>query len=59
VTDEAIALLAPKIGQPAVAADPVQHAGRVQPRALAPDERQVILDALRSDRFTDTASAEA
>lgn len=59
MTDEAAALLAPRIGQPAAAAGPVQHAGRVQLRALAPDERQVILDALRSDRFTDTASAEA
>ena len=45
--------------QPAAAAGPVQHAGRVQPRALAPDERQVILDAMRSDRFTDTAPAKA
>ena len=32
---------------------------RVQPRALAAAERQAILDALHSERFTDTAPAEA
>ncbi|HEX3308643.1 MAG TPA: IS3 family transposase [Streptosporangiaceae bacterium] len=37
---------------------PVPHAGRVQPRALAPAERQAILDALHSDRFADLAPDE-
>ena len=37
---------------------PVPHAERVQPRALAPAERQAILDALHSDRFADLAPAE-
>jgi putative transposase len=81
VTDEAIALLAPRIGARAacVAAGvpqatwyrrhrispppqrpvPVPHTERVQPRALAPAERQVILDALHSERFADSAPAEA
>jgi putative transposase len=38
---------------------PVRHRDRVQPRALAPEERQAILDALHSDRFADVAPAEA
>jgi putative transposase len=38
--------------------EPVPHAGRVQPRALAPAERQAILDALHSGRFADLAPAE-
>ena len=37
---------------------PVPHAERIQPRALAPAERQVILDVLHSDRFADAAPAE-
>ena len=37
---------------------PVPHAERPQPRALAPAERQAILDALHSERFTDAAPAE-
>jgi putative transposase len=37
---------------------PVPHAERVQPRALAPAERQAILDVLHSGRFADTAPAE-
>jgi putative transposase len=37
---------------------PVPHRDRVQPRALARAERQAILDALHSERFTDTAPAE-
>src|SRR5690242_6686155 len=37
---------------------PVPHAERVQPRALAPAERQAILDVLHSDRFADLAPAE-
>jgi putative transposase len=81
VTDEAIALLAPRIGtRAACAASGVPRAAwyrrhraspapprlaavpqrdRVQPRALAAAERQVILDMLHSERFTDTAPAEA
>ncbi|HEY2125770.1 MAG TPA: IS3 family transposase, partial [Streptosporangiaceae bacterium] len=81
MTDEAIALLAPRIGTRAACAAtgvpqatwyrrhrvsappskpvPVPHAERVQPRALAPAERQAILDALHSERFADTAPAEA
>jgi len=80
VTDEAIALLAPRIGtrgacrasgvpqatwyrrhraspappRPA----PVPHRDRTQPRALAPGERQAILDPLHSERFVGTAPAE-
>ena len=80
MTDEAIALLAPRIGtrgacrasgvpqatwyrrhraspappRPA----PVPHRDRTQPRALAPGERQAILDMLHSERFADTAPAE-
>jgi len=38
--------------------EPVPHAGRVQPRALAPAERQAILDALHNERFADLAPAE-
>jgi putative transposase len=38
--------------------EPVPHAGRVQPRALAPAEREAILDALHSGRFADLAPAE-
>ena len=37
---------------------PVPHAERVQPRALAPAERQAILDALHSCRFADLAPDE-
>jgi putative transposase len=81
VTDEAIALLAPRIGTRAACAAsgvpqatwyrrhraspapqrpaPVPHRDRPQPRALAPAERQAILDTLHSERFTDTAPAEA
>ncbi len=81
MTDEAIALLAPRIGTRAACAAagvpqatwyrrhrisplpprpaPVPHAGRVQPRALAPAERTAILDMLHSERFADTAPAEA
>jgi putative transposase len=39
--------------------DPVPHRDRAQPRALAPAERAAILGALHSDRFADTAPAEA
>src|SRR6185312_9508390 len=39
-------------------AAPVTHAGRLQPRALAADERQAIGDALHSDRFADLAPDE-
>jgi putative transposase len=38
---------------------PVPHRDRVQPRALDPAERRAILDALHSERFADTAPAEA
>ena len=80
MTDEAIALLAPRIGTRAACAAagvpqatwyrrhrispapqrpvPVPHAERVQPRALAPAEREAILDVLHSDRFADIAPAE-
>jgi putative transposase len=37
----------------------IPHAGRAQPRALAPAERQAILDVLHSGRFAGTAPAEA
>ena len=39
--------------------EPVPHTERTQPRTLAPAERQAILDVLHSDRFADTAPAEA
>jgi putative transposase len=80
VTDEAIAVMAPRIGTraacaaagvpqatwyrrhrispPVPKAAPVPHAGRIQPRALAPAERTAILDVLHSGRFADTAPAE-
>jgi putative transposase len=38
---------------------PAPQAGRVQPRALALAERQAILEMLHSERFADTAPAEA
>jgi putative transposase len=38
---------------------PVPQRDRVQPRALAAAKRQAILDALHSERFADTAPAEA
>jgi putative transposase len=38
---------------------PVPHRNRAQPRALAPAERQAILDALHSPRFADLAPGEA
>jgi putative transposase len=81
VTDEAIAVMAPRIGTRAACAAagvsqaswyrrhrtslplprhvPVPHASRVQPRALVAAERQAILDMLHSERFADTAPAEA
>ena len=37
---------------------PIPHRGRHQPRALAPAERQAILDVLHSGRFADLAPAE-
>jgi putative transposase len=37
---------------------PVPHRDRAQPRALAPAERQAILDALHAPRFADLAPAE-
>ena len=80
MTDEAIALLAPRIGTRAACAAsgvpqatwyrrhrispppqrpvPVPHAERIQPRALARDERTAILDVLHSDRFADLAPDE-
>ena len=36
----------------------IPHTERAQPRALAPAERQAILDVLHSERFADTAPAE-
>jgi putative transposase len=81
VTDQAIALLAPRIGTRAACAASgvaqaswyrrhraspaaprravVPHRSRVQPRALTAAERRAILDVLHSDRFADTAPAEA
>ena len=81
MTDEAIAVMAPRIGTRAACAAAgvpqaswyrrhraspapfrpaaVPHRDRVQPRALAAAERQAILDALHSERFADTAPAEA
>jgi putative transposase len=38
--------------------EPVPQAGRAQPRALAPAERQAILDVLHNERFADLAPAE-
>ncbi len=38
--------------------EPIPHRERPQPRALAPAERQQILDVLHSDRFADAAPAE-
>ena len=35
--------------------EPVPHRDRYQPRALAPAERQQILDVLHSGRFADAA----
>ena len=43
---------------PPVRREPVPHAGRVQPRALAPAERQAILEVLHNERFADLAPAE-
>ena len=46
-------------GQPGAARPaPVPHRDRVQPRALAPAERQAILDVLHAERFADLAPAE-
>ena len=81
MTDQAIALLAPRIGTRAACAASgvaqaswyrrhrasappprrpvVPHRDRVQPRALAAAERRAILDMLHSERFADTAPAEA
>ena len=81
VTDEAIAMLAPRAGTRAACAAagapqasyyrrhraspapprpaPLPHRDRCQPRALSPAERQAILDVLHSERFADTAPAEA
>jgi putative transposase len=47
-----------RISAPAPKRVPVPHAERVQPRALAPAERQAILDALHSKRFADLAPDE-
>jgi putative transposase len=47
-----------RISPPVPKAAPVPHAGRIQPRALAPAERTAILDVLHSGRFADTAPAE-
>src|SRR6266566_4913860 len=47
-----------RISPPPPKPAPVPHAGRIQPRALAPAERRAILGALHSDRFADLAPAE-
>ena len=38
---------------------PIAHRDRCQPRALSPAERQQILEVLHSERFADSAPAEA
>jgi len=48
-----------RISPPPQRPAPIPHRDRHQPRALAPAERQTILDALHSGRFADTAPAEA
>ena len=47
-----------RISPPPARPAPVSHRDRHQPRALAPAERQAILDVLHSDRFADLAPAE-
>ena len=47
-----------RISPPPPKAAPVPHTGRVQPRALAPAERQAILDVLHTGRFADLAPDE-
>jgi putative transposase len=47
-----------RISPPPPKSAPVPHAERVQPRALAPAERQAILAVLHSDRFADLAPDE-
>src|SRR6266487_6037003 len=48
-----------RISPPPQRPAPIPHRDRHQPRALAPAERQTILEALHSGRFADTAPAEA
>ena len=48
-----------RISPPPRRSAPISHRDRHQPRALAPAERQAILDVLHSDRFADTAPAQA
>ncbi len=48
-----------RISPPPQRPAPIPHRDRHQARALAPAERQTILDALHSGRFADTAPAEA
>jgi putative transposase len=48
-----------RISPPPQRPAPVPHRDRHQPRALAPAERQAVLDALHSGRFADTAPAQA
>jgi putative transposase len=48
-----------RISPPPQRPAPISHRDRDQPRALAPAERQAILDVLHSDRFADTAPAQA
>jgi putative transposase len=47
-----------RASRPPARPEPVHQRHRAQPRALAPAERQVILEVLHSDRFADTAPAE-
>src|SRR5690348_5003261 len=47
-----------RVSPPPVRPAPVPHRDRHQPRALAPAERQAILDLLHSDRFADAAPPE-
>ena len=47
-----------RISPPPPRPAPVPYARRVQPRALAPAEREAVLDALHSERFADTTQAE-
>jgi putative transposase len=47
-----------RISPPPPRRPPVPHRDRAQPRALAPAERQAILDALHCPRFADLAPGE-
>jgi len=48
-----------RVTPPPPGREPVHQRDREQPRALAPPERQAILDVLHSDRFADVSPEEA